>query len=527
MDAATPDTSGNHHPDARRREIAVVALLVVVCDLTIYRGAGYTGIAGFLALAPLLLTLGAPQVRGRWSIAILGAMLMLLALRLAWCGSVLQVTLGLALLIAFAMSLAGLRPYVVETAVYGAQAIVAGFPALRRYVQLATRRSPPAGRVAWANLFLPTIALAIFGTIFVLANPDLTTWFGKGLQQFFTNIHDVLTRFAPLPSEILFWCVVAWIAAGLLRPLVSARLTSESHVAGKAGVEPPFKPTRAPLYAAFRNTLLAVIVLFAAYLAFEFLTLWRREFPPGFYYSGYAHEGAAWLTFALALATAMLSLAFRGQVLNDPRLSHLQRLAWFWSMENLVLAVAVYHRLFIYVGFNGMTRMRMVGLFGISAVVAGFLVVLWKIAHNRDFLWLLRRHLWTVAIAIYLFALTPVDAIVHRYNVGQILQGRSAPSVQISVHPIDAQGLLQLPPLLECQDATIREGVRALLDQHRERLESLTQANQQQGWTTFQFAEHLARERLQESLRSSRAYQDRKIRQAALDRFHKYAYQWY
>ena len=156
-------------------------------------------------------------------------------------------------------------------------------------------------------------------------------------------------------------------------------------------------PSPSPLYAACRNTLVTVIVLFAIYLVFEFKTLWWRVFPPGFHYSGYAHEGAAWLTVALALATLILSLAFRGSILLDPRLRALRRWAWIWSLENVLLAIAVYHRLYIYIGFNGMTRMRIVGIFGISAVLVGFLLVLWKIAHHRGFLWLLRRHLWTVA----------------------------------------------------------------------------------------------------------------------------------
>lgn len=110
-----------------------------------------------------------------------------------------------------------------------------------------------------------------------------------------------------------------------------------------------------------------------------------------FVYSGDAHEGAAWLTVALALATFILSLVFRGSVRCDARLPKLRMLAWAWSLENVLLAFAVYNRLFIYVGFNGMTRMRIVGLFGITAVLVGFVVVLVKIAKNHSFVWLIRR----------------------------------------------------------------------------------------------------------------------------------------
>ena len=102
----------------------------------------------------------------------------------------------------------------------------------------------------------------------------------------------------------------------------------------------------------------------------------------------------------------------------------------------MLLAIAVYHRLYIYIGFNGMTRMRMVGIFGISAVLVGFLLVLWKIARNRGFLWLLHRHLWTVAMAVYVYSVIPVDVVVVQYNVHRILAGDPAQSVQISVHPI-------------------------------------------------------------------------------------------
>ncbi|HEV3022766.1 MAG TPA: DUF4153 domain-containing protein, partial [Pirellulales bacterium] len=281
------------------------------------------------------------------------------------------------------------------------------------------------------------------------------------------------------------------------------------------------------LYAAFRNTLAAVIALFAVYLVFEFRTLWFREFPKGFYYSGYAHEGAAWLTFALALATLVLSLVFRGGVLTDPRLPRLRRLAWIWSAENFILAVAVYHRLAIYIGFNGMGPMRIVGWYGISTVVVGFALVLWKIGRGRGLGWLLRRQLWTLALAVYLFVLTPVDAVVVECNVRRILAGDSAPSVQISVHPTSNDGALLLLPLLETDDATIREGVRAMLAQREDDAEAAAERRESLGWTSYQISESVVLERLRAERHRWTDYGDPQRRDAALKRFHEYAYQWY
>jgi hypothetical protein len=198
-----------------------------------------------------------------------------------------------------------------------------------------------------------------------------------------------------------------------------------------------------------------------------------------------------------------------------------------WSFENLVLALAVYNRLSIYIGFNGMTRMRMIGIFGMSSVVVGFVLVVWKVANRRDFVWLIQRQLWTLAVAAYLFALTPVDAIAHAYNTRCILAGDPAPSVQISVHPIDAEGILALHPLSRCDNKIIREGVQSLLADRALAAESAVQQRREQGWTTFQLSERMMLRKLEAIRGDWQDFLDPERRVAALARFRKYAYQWY
>jgi hypothetical protein len=187
----------------------------------------------------------------------------------------------------------------------------------------------------------------------------------------------------------------------------------------------------------------------------------------------------------------------------------------------------VYHRLYIYIGFNGMTRKRTVAIFGMSCVVAGFVLVVWKILHNRDFVWLLRRQLWALALAIYLFALTPVDTLAHRYNVRRILSGDPAPSVQISVHPISSEGILVLSPLLNCRDELIREGVRAMLADRLDQAERFERRCRILGWTAYQHSDRLLLDHLR-TLRADLAeYEDPQRRAAAIKAFDEYAYQWY
>jgi Arc/MetJ-type ribon-helix-helix transcriptional regulator len=511
----------------RVRELFAAVSAAVLCDLTLYRGEGFAGCAVLFLAAPILLLLGRETPRLNRGFGLVAGMILLLSVRLVWLGSVLGVVAGFVLIVASAMCLAGRRPYVLDVVAYALQTLIAGGRGWACHARAMTQPGRTVPRLFWLNVGLPLAAVLVFGTLFVLANPDLVTSFRDWLDRAWRALRESLDDLLPAWTQVLVWIVAAWVTVGLLRPVWEQPLLERFSARARGLSEASPASAGVPLYAAIRNVLAAVILLFAVYLVFEFKTLWFRVFPPGFHYSGYAHEGAAWLTAALALATVTLSAAFRGSLLDDPRLPRLRPLAWIWSVENLILAVAVFHRMSIYVGFNGMTRMRTVGLFGISAVVAGFILVVWKISHRRDFVWLLQRQLWTVAIAAYLFALTPVDALVHAYNVRRILAGDAAPSVQISVHPISAEGILVLHPLVHSRDPVIREGIRALLAERAELAEAALAQQLQQGWTAAQLADRLLVDQLR-SIRSEwQPYAERSRRSEALERFHTYAYQWY
>ena len=507
-------------PPAAWREIGAMALLVMLCDLTIYRGHGFAGYAFLFVVAPCLLTLGAAQRKFSLTFLIVAALQTALVLKLLWCGSALLVVFGFALVAAAAMTLTGQCPYVVELAIFVSQTIRSGWEAVLQYGRTCNRRSPSISSLPLINVMLPLVAFFVFSFIFVLANPDLLASLSDRLGVIASGMREWMAHFSIF--EVAFWIVTAWLTLGLLRPWSGAL---QSHF---QTVEPEArKPAPAPLYAAFRNTLLTVIGLFAVYLVFEFATLWFRNFPDGFHYSGYAHEGAAWLTVALALATATLSLVFRGSVLNDPRLNRLRQLAWVWSALNLLLALAVYNRLWIYIGFNGLTRMRMVGLFGISLVACGFILVIIKIARNHDAMWLIRRHLWAFALAVFLFALTPIDTLVVNYNVRRILSGDEAPSVQMTVQTIGPEGDLGLLPLLSCENEIIRQGIQVMLANRLDRAEERAVDRQRLGWTTFQLADQRVLEGLRAARQQWQPFEEPASRDEVWQRFADYAYQWF
>jgi hypothetical protein len=512
-------------PGVAWRELLAVVLLVVLGDLTLYWGHGFGGYALLLAAAPLVVLLGAARHRRPWQVLAATLMIWGAALRLAWCGNWLALALGGVLLIGLSTSLAGKGMYFGDVLQWLASFIPTLFRGLADYEAAFRRRVSlrwglPAQAILWAYL-LPPICGFVFLGLFIQANPDVSLWVQNRLfsfQELWSKVWNQVWSVIGSPYRMGFWLICGSVAIGLVRP----HLLTLYEVFQFEPLE-DFKvdsSSRTDLYPAYRNTILVLIVLFAMYLVFEFVTMWTRTFPPGFHYSGYAHEGAAWLTVALALATIMLSIIFNASMMTDPRMPALRNLAMIWAVENILLALAVYNRLFIYVGFNGMTRMRVVGLLGVTSVLAGVVLVMIKISRGHSFGWLLKNQIFVVAVAAYLYAVLPVDGWVMTYNVRQVLAGNLPPSVQIAHHPTTTEGWLALLPLQRAENPVIRDGVVEMLTDHERRLNNAPPFD----WTARQLAD-------EQFLRAVALPENDTLRKpiepGAEDRFRSFSFQWY
>ena len=540
--ASAASLSREAEKDGRWLELNPTQLLVVLCwtilaDVTIFRAVGYAGPAVFVACACGLFLIRPLRTVDRSALGALGIVIGLLfcvAIRLAWSGTVLNLLSGVALFAGLGMTMSGQFPRVLEGFVFLARSAFDRLaPQSQRSSRHAFSEQSPSNSVSeitgsfsqgatinHASWLIPIAAVVVFGSIFVFANPDLMkmvgTWISSSWDFAWHWISGVSAWEVP-------FCVFAFlIGTGLLWPVLPVPKFGPD-----VSIVQTAQDRETKLYSAFRNTLLVLIALFTGYLCFEFATLWWREFPDGFYYAGYAHQGAAWLTFALALATGLLSLVFSGETLQDERLEVLRKLAWTWSGLNFILAIAVYNRLLIYVGYNGMTRMRTVGFFGITLVVIGFALVLFKIAKNRGFWWLIRAQLIALVLTVIAYGLFPVDWVAHHFNANQILKGQLHPSVMIAVKPMDDTAVPAMLKLVDVKDPTIREGVLAKLAECQARIES-EQQDDAWHWTKFQFAtNHLYSQLTANQSLWKRYLADTHGRRQAIYDFEDYAMQWY
>ena len=201
--------------------------MVLLSDITLYHTQGFFGPAIFFPLAALLLVAGRSRIRVSPVSVLIGGMLIGLSVRLAWSGAAVQILVGLWLLNAFAMAIHGLRPYLLETVMFFASTIPGGYEFLHS-IQVGWRRAVlepvDLGKSSrFLNLALPVICVALFGGFFVMANPDLVKEVSWLLGDVSERLQTWLMRYSF--KEILFWCAVAWITAGLLFPF--ARWTTD------------------------------------------------------------------------------------------------------------------------------------------------------------------------------------------------------------------------------------------------------------------------------------------------------------
>ena len=229
-----------------------------------------------------------------------------------------------------------------------------------------------------------------------------------------------------------------------------------------------------------------------------------------------------------------MSILFRPEMHQHPRIATLRRLAWFWSLCNVLLVIAVFYRLLIYVNFNGMTRMRIIGFVGVACVFVGFIISHSRIMGQKSIASILHKQFWTLAWSVYLLALLPMDTLSHAWNCSRIRSGHLSPAVQLAVQSISDEGLICILPLIESEEEEIRDGVSALL---AERIAQTTihphesqssNAEPPIRWTQFQGSRFLLEHRLHKASVHLQPFLDSPdLRKTAIVRFQNWTKRWY
>ncbi len=487
---------------------------------------GNSGFALFLVATALLMVwnlaseihVGVNYTR----VALFGAGMTVGCVRLVWQPNALVCLACVLHLLAIGLAMQGRTKGYFDLILFALQSIAGG---VVRWTQMPWGRllnGMSRNQLAWLSWGIPLLAGIAFLIPLIQSHPELAAAVLRNLSVLFDSSWHWMTHLNFL--ALLIVAIVGIWSLGVLLPCFGTMRATEC-VDSANGSGQACSQTA---YFASRNTLIVVSCIFVWFLAVEIRATWFRQFPEGFIYSTYAHQGAAWLTVALGMSTIALSVLFRSEVHKHPQIMTLQRLAWFWSFCNVLLVIAVFYRLILYVNFNGLTRMRIIGFVGVACVFAGFAIVNFRILRQKSPVWILHKQVWAFLWSIYILALLPMDAIAHRWNEACIRSGMLAPAVQIAVHSISDEGLLCLLPLLDSENEEIRYGVTALLaDRHASDL-SAHPIESNSDWTQFHGSTQLLQYQLEQFFPKLEPFVlSNDMRRRAIERFRSWTMRWY
>lgn len=451
----------------RVRELGVVAAVVAIADLAFWgrtnsrlTGGGF-GAALLFFVAPLLVYLAARYRQRTAKVGVLAALLGIVGLRCAFDPTPGTVLAGFGLLFAFGIA-THLRTFFVPETAFAALVAVAQVPsrvgaAFRGIARLFARtRLGSVGRASVLPIAIPAGLVVVFGGIFALANPLVARALGVAV--------DAIASVVGVPSvpRIFLWSVAALGGVMVLRPaLRKARGAEAASATGEA--------TATALLVA-RNAMFGLNALFLLYNALDATYLWAGSPPPGVPTQKYAHEGAFWLTIALAMLTAVIGVMFRGPLAHDLRAAKTRTLAYVWLGQGLLLALGTYRRIAIHIAHSGLSDLRIVGILGTTLVVSGLLFVGWKLRRERTFTWLVRRQLDAFALTAIVYAVMPTHLLSASVNVARINAGEYRPVLHMFRQAQRTESAAALVPLLDHPDLRVRQGVAALLEGERKSL---------------------------------------------------------
>ena len=448
----------------RVRELLGLVGVALAVDVALWNGewfgAGGIGVAIMLVAIPLIALAVARKTRRTARLFVLAALLIGCAARTVVAPNAGSILSGLALSFAFVVALRMRKTYVPEL-VSSAFSSLERFPSRVGAAFAGVKRAYATtrmGRFSVLPVVVPIGVAAAFLGVFALANPIVEHAVTAGWAAFARVVG------LPHPLRIGLWAATLIGGATLLRPACKKTVVQEAAVTTDEATSTNVQIAR--------NTLLLLNVMFAGYNALDAACLWAGVPPKGTTTQIYAHQGAAWLTVALAMLTVVVGYLFRGALAHDSKARLARILSYVWMGQGLVLALGTYRRIAMHIAYSGLSDLRIVGILGTTLVVGGMALVLVKLVSTRSLGWLVRRQLDAFAATFVLYAIFPTHLCAASVNVSRIEQGEYRPVLHLFRQASETESVTTLLPLLHHQDARVRQGTAALLTQKREQLES-------------------------------------------------------
>lgn len=442
-------------PFSRPELLAVVALVGLANLGLVSQGRFYMGGFGLAlcsALAPAVLFVAARRWRRSPVLVVLTVASLMASARTAVAPTPLTTLFSLGLLFAFPVALRAPRTSVVRFALGCMQLSVAWVSRAAAVVSTSRAgwRRLPIGRVPLVSIVAPAGLCLLFGGVFALANPMVSRALGRAWDALISGV------WLPSVPRVMVTVFALVVSVLLVRPSVALRTFRD---------QAEERPARAVRLQVARNALVALSCLFFTYLAVEVVFLSGGAPPTGVTTQEYAHQGALWLTLALALQTLVTIVLLGGAPTRAPEAAGVRRLGLVWIALGALVAIGTYWRIGLHIAASGLSDLRILGVMGTTLVVAGLGLIAIMLRRGRSRSWLLRRQIDAFVLGVFLYAVTPTHWLAATVNVARVMAGEDAPLIHMPAQVAHDESVLALVPLLDHPDPVVRQGIAGLLRQ--------------------------------------------------------------
>lgn len=428
----------------------VAVLLVVMADFLFYgQPAGIT-IFLFAILVAAAVVAVHPAAFSDIRVWLKPAALLVALLPLAENVSALSVSIALAALVVFALSLSGRLRH--SIARIPGQIALFWLAAPFRFVRDFIRWRKTARRFGRRRVRLAAIAVwvmpltlgAVFLALFGAANPIIDYWL---------SLIDLMKLLDLIQlARIAFWLFVLAGVWAFLRPRLPRFSKRASRPKYTPAAQPAVNPQRHVIEdivfgkAAILRALIVFNVLFALQTGLDATYLWGgAALPDGLSYAAYAHRGAYPLIVTALLAAGFVLAALRpgSETSADPLI---RRLVYAWVAQNIMLVISSILRLDLYIGIYALTYWRIAAFVWMGLVAAGLALIVARIALRKSNEWLSSANLLTLSLTLYACCFINFAATIANYNVDHSLEMTGSGT------PLDAEylrsfGAVSLPAL--------------------------------------------------------------------------------
>jgi hypothetical protein len=267
--------------------------------------------------------------------------------------------------------------------------------------------------VMWlANLLLPILAVAVFGTLLAVANPTIG--------------HALANLPIGEPLDYLFsWSTpvtLATFASIWLAFRAAPRATKID--AALDWIRPDWHHRYFKL-APIVLTLTLLNAMFAVENLLDVSFIWSGlQLPDIYAMKDYVHRGAYSLIVTALLAAVLIIAMFQPGSATE-RSPLVRALVYLWTAQNVMLVASSAKRVLFYVDSYGMTLWRLSSLIWMGLVGFGLILIATRIVFNRSNVWLLNTNL-AAALAV-LLAVSPLDlkAAVANWNAQVVAENFS------------------------------------------------------------------------------------------------------